>query len=107
MIEMATLDIILRIVQVFVLPIVGYLIKQLLDLRSDSAALEKRISKVETCLASVPSGAELHELALSITGLRGDLRVTTEKIDGLDKVVCRVERVVSRHEDYLLNGGGK
>jgi hypothetical protein len=103
--DLPTLDIILRLIQVVVLPIVGYLIKLLLDLRKESTALEKRISQIEACLTSVPSGAALHELALSITGLRGDLKVVTEKIDGLGQVVSRVERVVGRHEEYLLNGG--
>lgn len=103
--DLPTIDIILRIVQIVVLPIVGWLIKLLHDLRRDSAALELRVGQIETCLASVPSESALHELALSITGLRGDLKVAVEKIDGLGKVVSRVEQVVGRHEDYLLNGG--
>lgn len=100
-------DAVLRIVQVVLLPVVGWVAKLLLNLRKEYAALEGRVSKIETCMDNTPSGAALHELSLSIAGLRGDLKVATEKIGGLGQVVNRVEQVVARHEDFLLNGGPK
>lgn len=99
--DLQILDLIFRFIQIAVLPLVGFLLKRIYD-------LEKRLSKAETCLDKVPSEDALHELALSIRAFGGDLKVVVEKIDGLGRIVDRVDRVVSRHEDYLLNGkGGK
>lgn len=111
-----TLDLILRILQVVVIPIVGLLGKLILDLRKeqqkdqtanskDHTDFEKRLSDAEACLRLVPSEKAIHDLALTIQDFGGDLRVAVEKIEGVDRLVGRLERIVTRHEDYMLNGG--
>lgn len=105
--DMQHLDILLRIVQVVVLPIVGVLLKLLLDQRKQLAKLDARLTQAEACLQTVPSEKVLHELDLTIREVGGDLHVAVEKISGLAAIVDRVELMVSRHEDFLLNNGGK
>lgn len=111
-----TLDLILRILQVVVLPIVGVLVKLILDQRKDQrkdqeanaeahTAFDKRLTTAEACLKNVPSEEALHDLALAVRDLGGDLRVAVEKIEGIGRIVGRLEKVVTRHEDYMLNGG--
>jgi len=111
-VDFHTLDLILRIVQVVVIPVVGVLIKLLLDQRKDQrqqtktlAGFDKRLTTAEACLRNVPSEKTLHELALTIQNFGGDLHVAVEKIEGMGRIVDRLERVVTRHEDFLLNGG--
>ena len=114
--DFATLDLILRILQVVVLPIVGVLIKLILAQRKEQrkdqeantkahAAFDVRLTTTEACLKNVPSEEALHDLALTIRGFGGDLRVAVEKIEGMGRIVGRLEKVVTRHEDYMLNGG--
>jgi hypothetical protein len=102
-----TIDFILRIVQVVVLPILAFLIKLLLDQRKQLYSLDCRLTKAESRLQTVPSEKAMHELALTIRSFGGDLHVAVERIEGVGRIVDRLERVVTRHEDFLLNNGGK
>jgi hypothetical protein len=104
-VDLHYIDLALRIVQVVVLPIIGILLKLLLDQRSQLSELDRRITTAEACLKNVPSEEALHDLALTIRGFGGDLRVAVEKIEGMGRIVGRLEKVVTRHEDYMLNGG--
>ena len=101
----AALEVLLRIFQVLVVPGLGVLVSVLLAQRKKITELEQRLTRAEVCLASVPSEKVMHELDLSIRDFGGNLHVAVEKIEGLRGIVERVERVVSRHEDFLLNGG--
>jgi hypothetical protein len=104
-VDLHTLDILLRIIQVVVLPVTAFLVKLLIDQRRQVNGLASRLTKAEACLENVPTEKTLHELALTIRGLGGDLHVAVEKIEGMGRIVDRLERVVSRHEEHLLNGG--
>jgi hypothetical protein len=104
-VDLHYIDLVLRIVQVVVLPILGILLKLLLDQRKQASDLDKRLTTAEACLKNVPSEKTLHELALNIRSFGGDLHVAVEKIEGVGRIVDRLERVVTRHEDFLLKGG--
>jgi uncharacterized coiled-coil protein SlyX len=67
--------------------------------------LEARVSKNEQALHGLPNNEALHELAISVTELAGDLRTMGERISGVDRSLERVENVIGRHEDYLLHNG--
>lgn len=67
--------------------------------------LEARVSKNEQALHGLPDNEALHDLALSVTELAGDLRTMGERISGVAKSMERVEKVMARHEDYLLHNG--
>ena len=69
------IDLTLRIVQVIVLPIIGVLLKLLLDQRKQLSDLDTRLSKAEACLEKAPSEKTLHELALTLRSFGGDLHV--------------------------------
>jgi hypothetical protein len=95
----------LKVLTTLALPVVGYLIKAYLGVRKELGDLEKRLVKAESCLESVPSDSALHTLSLSIQELTGNLRVVGKELDGLEKIVKRVELVVGRHEEFLMKGG--
>jgi len=106
-VDLHILDIILRIIQIVLLPLVAFVVKILLDQRKQLNSLDRRITTAESCLEQVPSEKVLHELSLTIRDFGGDLQVAVEKIEGLRNIVDRVERVVARHEEYLLHGGNR
>ncbi len=103
--DFKTFDILVRILQVVVLPVLGILIKLLMDQRKQISSLEGRMTEAEVCLKNAPTEKTLHELALNLRAFAGDLHVTVEKIEGMGRIVDRLERVVTRHEEFLLNGG--
>ena len=65
-------------------------------------SLRDRLSRVEV---TVPSTAALKDLAVIIERTTGQVNALTERLDGLRGVVERLDRVLNRHEDYLLNKG--
>jgi|GEM_PF-3895547 len=71
--------------------------------REDDAAMRDRLARAEARLDDAPTSKGLHELALSIEHFGGDLRAVLERVDGLGKVIERLERVTSRQEQYLMD----
>ena len=71
--------------------------------RHDTEQLANRLTRTETRLNSAPTGEALHEVALSISGLAGDIKVAFSRLDGLGEVVKRLEVIANRQEEFLLN----
>jgi hypothetical protein len=63
--------------------------------------LERRIQSVEQTVAGMPAKSDLHELALGITEMGGDLKAMRVNMRAVAESVARTEGIVSRHEDYL------
>lgn len=70
--------------------------------REVTEALDRRLTKVESTLRSMPSIQAVHGLTVSMTQLSGDLKAALARVDGLEDVVERVERIVNRQEEHLL-----
>lgn len=100
-------EFVLRIVQVLVLPLMGWLGKIVLDLRREVTELRGRVQTNEDRLKELPGNEDWHNLALSIEEMRGDVKRVDAKIDGVDRVIGKMDRVLDRQEDYLLHCGGK
>lgn len=65
--------------------------------------LENRLTKAEGKLEETPTSKAIHELAIAIEHLSGDLRATVERLNGLSGIVERLEKAAVRQEDYLRN----
>lgn len=65
------------------------------------AETDKRLVKIETTLADIPTNKEIHELTLEICNLTGELKRVDQKMDGLDGLVDRVEKQVTRIDQFL------
>lgn len=64
---------------------------------------ESRLQTLEQTVNHLPSTQDVHKIQLSIaemTGLLGRMEATME---GNAKIMQRLETIVSRHEDHLLN----
>lgn len=60
-----------------------------------------RLMKAETRLEGVPTAAALHELSSTVIRMSGDLKVMATRMDGVDRLVTRFEKVLDRQEDWL------
>jgi hypothetical protein len=59
---------------------------------------DKRLGRVEQTMRGMPAKDDLHGLQLSMERMAGDLRE-------MRAIMGRMESVVGRHEDHLLDGG--
>ena len=82
--------------------------KELEDRDAARNDLEKRLIRAEAEIEDKPTANALHELAVCMTKFGGDIRTVGARLDGLQAIVARLEKVADRQEDFLLNkGGGK
>lgn len=73
--------------------------KQRLDAHdSRHARHDERLSGIEQALRALPAKEDLHGLQLALSEVRGDLRE-------MRAIMGRMETIISRHEDHLLDGG--
>ncbi|TDE40942.1 DUF2730 family protein [Antarcticimicrobium sediminis] len=75
--------------------------------RKRMETLDSRLSAVEQTLGAMPNKEHLHELQLAIERQTGALNTMQAVMTGNNKVMERLEQIVSRHEDHLLNGASK
>lgn len=56
-------------------------------------------------LNAMPGQSQMHQLELTLAAMRGELEAMRATMDGNAKIMQRLESVVTRHEDHLLDGG--
>lgn len=64
-----------------------------------------RIAALEQTIQSMPEKEDIHSLQLKLAEMNGSLMQMTAVMEGNAKVMARLETVVTRHEDHLLEGG--
>lgn len=67
-------------------------------------ALGLRIAALEQAQRMMPSKDDIHGLHLGMAEMRSDLREMRAAMDGNMKVMGRLEAIVTRHEEHLLEG---
>lgn len=65
---------------------------------------EARISKMEQTVQSLPDKDDVHAMQLEMVKQTGSLNEIRAVMDGNSKIMARLEAIVSRHEDHLLEG---
>lgn len=71
-------------------------------LSANVAAVEQRVSVIDQLQRALPSKDDMHELEITMTGLRGELATMTERLAGHASIMNRLEASVARHEDHLM-----
>ncbi len=66
--------------------------------------IDARVTRLEQEIKTLPGTADMHQLQLQLSELNGSLREVHAVMEGNAKVMTRVEAIVSRHEDHLLEG---
>lgn len=67
---------------------------------------ERRISKIEGGMKSLATQEDVNGVKLLIEHGNGERKVLSAKLEGVDQTVNRLERSVSRIEEYLLHNKG-
>jgi Tfp pilus assembly protein PilO len=70
-------------------------------------AVSTKVDRFEVRLETMPSQKEVHDLTVSVEKLSGKVGAAVERLEAADRNQDRMERVLNRVEDYLLNGGSK
>lgn len=69
---------------------------------------ERRIGSVEQTIQSMPGRTDLHDVQIELVKLTGSLNEMRAVMEGNSNIMGRLEAIVSRHEEHLLDqGGGK
>lgn len=64
---------------------------------------EMRLQTLEQTVNGLPSKEDVHRIQLSIAEMTGSLGRMEAVMEGNAKIMQRLETIVSRHEDHLLN----
>ena len=91
-------DLIFRILVISVIPILGFVIREIIKLRTDQKLLEQKTCTLQEKLDALPGEESRKELAVTLERLNGT-------VNGMGAVLQRLEKVVDRHEDYLQQRG--
>lgn len=68
---------------------------------------EARINQLEQSVTTLPNKDDLHALQLEMVRQTGSLAEMSASFQGSVKIMERLEAIVSRHEDHLLERGKK
>ncbi|RJE87123.1 DUF2730 family protein [Paracoccus onubensis] len=63
---------------------------------------EVRLGSVQQTLQTMPGKDEMHGLSMSISEMRGEMREMRAVMEGNNRIMERLETIVTRHEDHLL-----
>ena len=69
------------------------------------AAVELRVELLESAVQELPKKEDMHALAITLSEMGGDMKAMRASLRAMTDSLARTERIVSRHEDHLLNGG--
>ena len=68
---------------------------------------ETRLTATEQTVAGLPGANSIHDLRLELAGMKGELREMRAVMEGNAAIMGRLETIVTRHEDHLLDGARK
>lgn len=68
-------------------------------------ALEARTAALEQTVDTLPGKDELHKIELHMERLAGEMKAMATSQRGTNDILRRLESIVSRHEDHLLENG--
>ena len=79
----------------------------LADLGKTLQRLETRLQSVEVKQSSQPTSEAIHKMELSMENMRGEMSRISEAMNGQAQIMGRMESMIARHEDHLLDGSRK
>jgi hypothetical protein len=65
---------------------------------------DNRLNSLEHTLRGMPGKDDIHGVEVALSEMRGDLRVMQASMIGNTEIMKRLELIVTRHEDHLLDG---
>lgn len=68
---------------------------------------ELRLQSLEQSVQAMPTREDVHKIELSIERMNGTVGRMEAVLEGNNQIMARLEAIVSRHEDHLLQGNGR
>lgn len=65
----------------------------------------QRLSGLEQSQKAMPSREDVHRIALTMVEMQGDVKAMRAEVVGNMAIMERLETMVTRHENHLLNKG--
>lgn len=65
---------------------------------------DQRIASIEQTVKEMPGKDDMHKLELQMARIGGTMERMEAVMEGNQKIMSRLELIVSRHEDHLLDG---
>lgn len=75
--------------------------------RKEHDSLKDRVVSVETRVSNMPDTKTIHDLALQLSDLKGELRSMPLRFERVDALSLQMQKQVDRIEDYLDERGVK
>lgn len=121
--EMA--DFVLRLLQVVLVPLLAFVLRaawqmgrqinrahqsidtlseQQVRMESELKRIDGHQQKQQQRLDAMPDAKSYHELSLAIERMNGNLREVSARMEGVDRLVEKLDAIVSRQEQFLLTG---
>lgn len=67
----------------------------------------ERLNLLEQQVKTMPGKDDLHQLQLELTRMSGSMQTISAVMEGNQKIMSRLEMIVTRHEDHMLSEGRK
>lgn len=80
---------------------------RLAEVESQLSRLADRTIVIEREIAHMPAAQAVHDLEVTMERMSGNLKQTSEKLDGINGWLTRLDRVTERIEQFLLDQGGR
>ena len=65
---------------------------------------DKRLQTLEQTVQALPGREDIHNIEIHVERMAGEMGRVTAVMEAQTKLMERLERVVTRHEDHLLKG---
>ncbi len=70
-------------------------------------SVQERVAAIELTQRALPSKDDIHELEMSMERLKGEMGTLGQAMKAHADNASRVEAILTRHEDHLLQSGRK
>lgn len=77
------------------------------EMRLEINAQAMRLASLEQAMINVPKTNDIHQLELAMTRLQGEMKNVSTAMQGQSQIMERLETIVGRHENHLLDGSKK
>ena len=68
---------------------------------------ELRINALEQRHGAIPTKDDMHAVSMALEGIKGEMKAIRAEMKGNTDIMERLENIVGRHENHLLEGGGR
>ena len=64
----------------------------------------QRIAALEQTQKTLPTKDDMHGISLGLEGMKGEMKAMRAEMEGSREIMVRLEAIVGRHENHLLDG---